>query len=274
MLWRFFLFPYFYSMILPSNVSLGYIPKRIVSLVPSQTELLHALQLSEETIAITKFCVHPSDWFTTKTRIGGTKAINIELISQLQPDLIIANKEENVREQVLELAEQFPVWLTDVSDLKSAKEMILDIGMLTGKTAIAEDMLSEIEHRFSLIHKNPMIPKIAYLIWKDPYITVGGDTFISDMLHYCGFENIFKSQNRYPEVTINQLKQSECDLLFLSSEPYPFGMKHIESLQEQLPGTSIHLVDGEMFSWYGSRLLFAPSYFNELVTRVFDQKLK
>ena len=121
-------------MILQSTSGINYIPKRIISLVPSQTELLHYLGLEQETVGITKFCVHPKEWFNTKTRVGGTKAIKKDIIQQLQPDLIIANKEENVKEQVEDLAKDHPVWVTDVNDLESALQMINDIGELTGKT--------------------------------------------------------------------------------------------------------------------------------------------
>src|SRR5439155_19776283 len=108
--------------------------------------------------------------------------------------------------------------------------------------------------------------RVCYLIWKDPYLTVGGDTFIHDMLQQAGFENIFSTEKRYPEITIEQLQNLNCERLLLSSEPYPFAQKHINVLQPLLPGTKISLVDGEMFSWYGSRLLHAPAYFKTLLS--------
>ena len=264
---------YFYAMILSSPDQLSYKPSRIISLVPSQTALLHHLGLENETIAITKFCVHPEVWYRNKTRIGGTKAIDIEKINSLHPDLIIANKEENVKEQVEMLAENFPVWVTDVNDLADAYKMIHDIGILTSKKNEASELVDSIKIKFDVLSQtfniNDRIP-VAYLIWKDPYMTIGGDTFISNMLQAAGFINIFRDQKRYPEITVSQLKNMNCKLVFLSSEPYPFQQKHIDELQRELPGIKIILVDGEMFSWYGSRLLEAPDYFRYLKCMIYD----
>lgn len=268
-------------MILTNPHQLSYTPKRIISLVPSQTELLHYLGLEEEIIAITKFCVHPGNWFKNKTRIGGTKALDMEKIISLKPDLIIANKEENVQEQVEKLADNFPVWVTDVDDLTAAYRMISDIGLLTKKENEASGLIDLIKIKFDYVYQISNTNKrisVAYLIWKNPYMTVGGDTFISSMLETAGLMNVFSNETRYPEITLSQLKtmnlptgqaglpsgQAGCELVFLSSEPYPFIQKDIVELQKELPGIQIMLVDGEMFSWYGSRLLESPDYFIKL----------
>jgi ABC-type Fe3+-hydroxamate transport system substrate-binding protein len=241
-------------------------PKRIVSVVPSQTELLYHLGLNEEVIGITKFCVHPNEWFRSKTRVGGTKTLNLDKIRELQPDLILANKEENEKDQIEALAAEFPVWVTDVTNLEEALQMIATIGVLTGKTEAATLLKKAIAQKFeALAQELPMIPlQVCYLIWKDPYITVGGDTFIHNMLLHAGFKNIFAAEKRYPTVTIEMLEKQDCDVLLLSSEPYPFAEKHIRELQPQLPNTKIILVDGEMFSWYGSRLQWTPAYFKQI----------
>ena len=260
--------PYFYGMILNNTPDIGYVPNRIISLVPSQTELFHYLGLEQQTVGITKFCVHPAQWFQTKTRVGGTKAINSKIIHQLQPDLIIVNKEENVKEQVEELAADYPVWVTDVNNLDEALLMIHDIGELTGKLSHAHSLAENIRDNFKELDQlqtsNHKL-KTAYLIWQKPYMTVGGDTFINDMLLRCGFENIFADRKRYPEISISELKTANCKLLLLSSEPYPFKQKHIDELAAQLPGCKILLANGEFFSWYGSRLLKAPAYFRKLI---------
>ncbi|ULQ56748.1 helical backbone metal receptor [Flavihumibacter rivuli] len=246
-------------------VLLGDLPKRIISLVPSQTELLFHLGLEKETVGITRFCIHPDDWFRTKTRIGGTKDIRPERIHQLQPNLIIANKEENQKEQIESLAAHYPVWISDVNDLASALEMILGIGEITGRTAPAESLVSVIQEGFLGLEPIKNKPRTTYLIWKDPYMTAGSDTFIHSMMEKCGFNNIFGSRQRYPVTTVGEIRELGCELLLLSSEPYPFAEKHILELQEQLPGTTILLVNGEYFSWYGSRLQWAPSYFKKLL---------
>lgn len=247
------------------KIELPALPKRIISLVPSQTELLADLGIDNEVCGITRFCIHPDNWFRTKTRVGGTKQVNISAVRELNPDLIIANKEENVRAQVEELAKHYPVWTSDIRNLNDAYEMIEQLGMITGKETVAREMTMQIKQRFDRLSDWPGPPlKTAYLIWQNPYMTVGGDTFIHSMLELAGFKNIFEKQQRYPEITIDELKKSGCQLLLLSSEPFPFKEKHKQELEKLLPGTKIILVDGELFSWYGSRLLQAPAYFEKL----------
>ena len=255
-------------MILQQSTELPYLPKRIISLVPSQTELLFDLDLEAETIGITKFCVHPKAWFKTKEKVGGTKTVKIDTVHKLMPDLIIANKEENVKEQIEELAKDFPVWLTDVNNFDDALKMITDIGALTCKSAAANTLISNISKGFKAIYKMDKPVKTAYLIWRRPYMTVGGDTFVNDMLNQCGFQNIFADKTRYPQINMAQLPTANCQLLLLSSEPYPFKQKHIDELSNQLPNTKIILADGEFFSWYGSRMLQAPAYFQELIAQI------
>lgn len=250
------------------SIELKHTPKKIISLVPSQTELLFDLGLDEEVIGITKFCIHPEHWFRNKMRIGGTKQLHLDKIKGLQPDLIIANKEENVQEQIEELAKYFPVWTSDVNNLDEALQMIESIGEITNREHQARTIKNQITENFSQLPTPNTKPKTAYLIWRQPYMTIGGDTFINDMMKCAGFENIFEDQQRYPEITIEQLNHSTCEVLLLSSEPFPFQKKHIDELQPLLPNTRSILVDGEMFSWYGSRLLKAPSYFRQLQDQV------
>jgi ABC-type Fe3+-hydroxamate transport system substrate-binding protein len=223
-------------------VELPATPRSIVSLVPSITELLYTLQLDEQVSGITKFCVHPESWFRKKTRVGGTKNIKASVIQQLQPDLIIANKEENVKEQIDELAKQYPVWISDVNNLADALEMIEQIGTITSTLSRATSLISEINSAFGQLQTTNHTLQTGYLIWRNPYMTIGHDTFIHDMLTRCGFSNTFGHTTRYPAIDTWQLKQ--CDLLLLSSEPFPFQQKHLEELQPQLPNTKIMLVDG------------------------------
>lgn len=251
---------YFCIMILQQSPSLDILPQRIVSLVPSQTELLHYLGLEQETVGITKFCIHPEAWFTSKTRVGGTKNLNIPAIKKLHPHLIIANKEENVKEQIEELANDFNVLVTDVNNVADALQMIITIGQITGKGTEAKLLVNEIEAAFLKIPSPKVVIRTAYLIWNKPYMTIGSDTFINDMLTRAGLQNVFAHTIRYPEVTIDDLQAANCQLVLLSSEPYPFKQKHIDELQQHLPNTKIMLADGEMFSWYGSRMLLAAEY--------------
>jgi ABC-type Fe3+-hydroxamate transport system substrate-binding protein len=268
-------------------------PKRIISLVPSQTELLYDLGLDDEVIGITKFCIHPDRWFRTKTRVGGTKTADIQKITSLKPDLIIANKEENVKGQIEELQNIAPVYVSDIVTLEDALQMIKDVGKLTGKQQKAQEISHTIKTRFDELETSnvqrtprndyksnlnlsinqpfilstnaPTHLRTAYLIWKDPYMAAGGNTFINEMLKRCGLKNIFEGETRYPQVEISQLSSLNCQLLLLSSEPYPFKQRHIDQLQQRLSQTKIILVDGEMFSWHGSRLLYAPDYFGRMI---------
>ena len=252
------------------NVQLLKIPGKIVSLVPSQTELLYYLGLDEEVKGITKFCIHPTAWSRNKTKIGGTKNIHTEKIRELQPDLIIANKEENDQQQIEILAKEFPVWTSNIIDLHSALEMILQVGEIFNKKEPAQILINNIQNQFALITPLTAQKKVAYLIWQKPFMVAGGDTFINSMLSVAGFKNVFSHSLRYPVVELEELKNAGCEYVLLSSEPFPFKKKHQLELQQQLPGCHILLVDGELFSWYGSRLLKSPAYFNQLTKVIKD----
>lgn len=249
-------------------ITLKNTPQKIVSIVPSQTELLYYLGLADAIAGITKFCIHPAARVKHKTKVGGTRQLDMGLIRFLQPDLVIANKEENDQRQVEELAALYPTYISNPVGLPGALDMINDIGELTGTDERARQLSATIQQQFSRLH-NLAIPgiKAAYLIWRKPYMAAGTDTFINDMLKRCGFENAF-NETRYPEITADQLIAARPDIVFLSSEPYPFKQKHADELQQLLPVTMIKLVDGEMFSWYGSRLLYAPEYFIRLTDSI------
>lgn len=249
-------------------VEVNYPPKRIVSVVPSQTELLFDLGLEEEVVGITKFCVHPEKWFRNKTRVGGTKQLHLDKIRELQPDLIIANKEENTQEQIEALAAEFPVWISDIQTIEQGLVMIEWIGELSGKAEAAAKIITEIEKGFSQLHKASSAKSVAYFIWYKPWMSVGGDTFISDMIERIGWKNVFADRTRYPEVVLGELKAANPELVLLSSEPFPFKEQHIAEIKEVLPDVEVRLVDGEMFSWYGSRMRFAGEYMSDLLRGV------
>jgi ABC-type Fe3+-hydroxamate transport system substrate-binding protein len=259
----------FYIDQLGNNIELPAAPKRIISLVPSQTELLHYLGLEAELIGITKFCIHPSTWFKTKERIGGTKQLNIEKIKSLAPDFIIANKEENTREQIEELQQLFPVWISDIYTLDDAFDMISKLGIILEKEAASRTLISSIKHHFQMlsVHENRPIKSVLYLIWNQPKIAVGRNTFIHDMLLRMGLHNVLTAP-RYPELSTEKIELLTPDYIFLSSEPFPFNESHIAELQTIFPEAKILLVDGEMFSWYGSRLLHSVQYFDSLLKQL------
>lgn len=243
-------------------------PRRIISLVPSQTELLHYLGLEKETVGITKFCVHPADWFHEKTRVGGTKTVATDRVEKLRPDLIIGNKEENQKEQILALARQYPVWLSEVKTLEDAYAMIAEIGTITGTEIKAEELVRELRKRFTELHKQISTDRprktVAYFIWQKPLMAAAQGTFINEMLQVGGLTNVFADRGRYPEVTFAELRRHNPEVILLSSEPFPFRDKHIKEFAEICPRAAIRLVDGELFSWYGSRLLHTADYLAKL----------
>jgi ABC-type Fe3+-hydroxamate transport system substrate-binding protein len=238
-------------------------PRRIISLVPSQTELLVYLGLEEKIVGVTKFCIHPDFLRKKKAIVGGTKNYRYELIDRLRPDLIIGNKEENEQSGIERLAENYPVWMSDIVTLEDSFRMISDIGLLTRTEAKATSLIAELKE--SLQKPAPKRGTCLYLIWENPYLVAGKNTFIDSMLAAAGFENLM-SRDRYPQIDEKELIELSPDFLLLSSEPFPFKQKHELAFQRLLPNTQTLRVDGELFSWYGSRLLQSAHYFQRLGT--------
>ncbi|MER2996383.1 ABC transporter substrate-binding protein [Pontibacter populi] len=250
------------------QVTLPTLPQRIVSLVPSQTELLFDLGLGDRIVGVTKFCIHPKAQVKTKTIVGGTKNFKFDVIDQLQPDLIIGNKEENYKEGIEQLQSKYPVWMSDIYTFEDSLEMMLQLGNLTGTETKATELAQTIASGFEKLQPGTPTIKTAYFIWRGPYMAVGGNNFINHILQRCGFENVFSELERYPEITSDQLQQARPQLILLSSEPYPFKEKHIAEFQAICPQAKIKVVDGEMFSWYGSRLAMAPAYLQRVIDEV------
>jgi len=238
-------------------------PRRIVSLVPSQTELLADLGLDEQVVGLTRFCVHPSDWKPRKTIVGGTKQVNVECIRNLEPDLILANLEENTREMVEALDAIAPVYVTDVKTIANALGMIRTVGRMTDRAAKAETLATEINEAFTALPAFAPL-RATYLIWQNPTMAVGHDTFIHDVMAQAGLVNVFGDRTRYPEITDEDLVATQPEVLLLSSEPYPFKEKHTTPFRTLLPDAAVHLANGELFSWYGSRLRHTPAYLHRL----------
>jgi len=245
-----------------NRVKFNFPPKRIISLVPSQTELLHSLGLEDEVMGITKFCVHPQNWRSEKRIIGGTKKVHQNVIHELQPDLIIGNKEENERVDILSLKERYPVWMSDVTTLPDAYNMIKQVGDICDRAELASQIIEQTQDAFAQLGRRK--GSVLYLIWMRPWMGVGTDTFIHSILSEIGFVNTLQSKSRYPELDQSDLESLNPDYVFLSSEPYPFRQKHLGELEKLFPNANVILVDGEFFSWYGSRLMKAPQYFNSL----------
>jgi ABC-type Fe3+-hydroxamate transport system substrate-binding protein len=256
-----------------NKVVLTKYPERIVSLVPSQTELLFDLGLKNKIVGITRYCVEPKELVAEIPKVGGTKKLNIEHIRSLEPDLVIANKEENTKEDVEKIQEFAPVWVSVVSNFNEAIKMILDIGEITNQAQKAQWIVANIiekkDYFVEKVAKKGILGKtVLYFIWRKPFMIVGTDTFINSMLELCGLENLASKVNgiegRYPKIDIDVLKRINPDYVFLSTEPYPFSEKHIPEFKEIFPLSQIKIVRGDYFSWYGSRMLKAFDYFAEL----------
>ncbi len=249
------------------EVTFRFPPQRIVSLVPSQTELLSKLGLDLQVVGITKFCVHPPDWKKSKTIVGGTKNFRPEIIRSLHPDLIVGNREENHREGIEALKKEFPVWMSDVINLESALDMIRALGNITGCTGYAQALATQIESGLTAMETLPGL-RALYLIWKNPWMSAGSRTFIHQMMCLAGFINVLENTPRYPQLTDDDMRRLAPDVVLLSSEPYPFREKHVAEIRLLLPEARVILVDGEMFSWYGSRMLYFPDYIRQLKSRL------
>lgn len=240
-------------------------PRRIISLVPSLTELLFDLGLDQEIVGVTRYCISPPEKVASRVKVGGIHQLDFQIIDSLKPDLIIANKEENDRQEVLRLQEQYPVYVSDIHTLPDAFEMITDLGKLTSRKDAGNLIISEIEKDFGQI-KPQITLSVAYLIWKDPYMVAGGNTFIDDLLRRCGFINIFENLERYPQVSTEAIAQAQ--VILLASEPYPFKENDVEEFRNRFPASQVFLVDGTMFAWYGSRLRDTPSYIEQLLHQI------
>ena len=247
-------------------------PLQVVSLVPSQTELLVDLGLKEQIVGITKFCVHPQNLRREKKIVGGTKQVHLDRIKALNPDLILCNKEENTEEMVMELEKICPVHVSDIKTVNEALELIVQYGEIfevrEKASEIAENILNLLEEFQQSIKDNKWV-NVAYFIWKKPWMVVGNDTFIDHLLELNKFKNVFsEEESRYPEIELEQLEEKGVEFVFLSTEPFPFKDSHKEQLKKEVVKPGILIVDGEFFSWYGSRLIAAFGYFRELQKEV------
>ncbi|MDR5589625.1 helical backbone metal receptor [Christiangramia sp. SM2212] len=245
------------------NLKIETAPKRIISLVPSQTELLVDLGLEESIIGITHFCVHPFHLRDTKTTLGGTKKVIFRKVRELEPDIILCNKEENTKEMVEELEKIAPVHISDVANLSDVYDLMQQYGKIFNCSELAETMVNSIKKKID--HLAEMAEgsekrKVAYFIWNNPLMVVGRGTFINEMLELNNFENVFE-EKRYPETNAEELIEKDIDICMLSSEPFPFEEKHIPEFNKY--SSEVLIVDGEYFSWYGSRLLKALDYFKQ-----------
>lgn len=247
-------------------------PKRIISLVPSQTELLFDLGLENEIIGVTKFCVHPFYAKQTKTIVGGTKKIKLNKIKELKPDIILCNKEENTLEIVEQCAEICATHVSDIYTLEDAKHLIQVYGSIFNRRTESAHIIQKLEFKlqdFQLYIQGKKKLKVAYFIWRKPWMVAARNTFIDHLLTLNKYENIYGNRERYPEIELKKIRlEGDPEMIFLSSEPYPFKDEHAFEIGRFAHHAKTVFVDGELFSWYGSRLLKSFDYFKKLRSRL------
>lgn len=250
------------------DVSFDFPPRRVVCLCPSLTETLFALGLDETVVGRTSYCVHPAGRVRNVATVGGTRDVDLARVQALEPDLVVATKEENPEKTVLALAETLPVFVFDVTDYESALRAIMNLGELTDRVARAEGLVHDIRGAFAELR--PQAARtVAYLIWADPYMAAGRGTYIHALLEKCGLENVCaKLAGRYPEVGVESLRELRPQFIFLSSEPFHFDDSHVARLASRIPAARVIRVDGEMFAWYGSRMLAAAGYLRQLINEL------
>lgn len=239
-------------------------PLRIVSLVPSISELIWDLGLHDELVGITKFCIHPENLRKEKAIVGGTKNVKLERLLALKPDFIIANLEENTKEEIEAISKLIPTYISDINTVDDMLLFIHDIGLICNREKEAAEITKKINKTISAIPSKSEKKKAIYLIWNEPLMSIGGDTFISHMMQQVGFKNCLAEMERYPVLTDEDIKRISPDELWLSSEPFPFKETHQEELQNKFPDINVRLVDGEAFSWYGSRIFKVKDYLSSI----------
>lgn len=242
--------------------------RRIISLIPSVTESLFDLGADEQIAGITSYCVSPRPQVFRKPKIGGTKNPDLGKIRQLEPDLIIANVEENRKEDVLELEKLCDVYLNFPKSVADTKVLLEHLALLTGREA--EPYLSAID--LAVRGQKPRSGSVLYLIWNDPYWTIGEDTYIADMLRLRGLQNAIQvPDRRYFPLSSEQIEASGSEIVLLPSEPFRFRELHREEFALRFPALpavrsgKILLADGRMTSWFGTRTPNGILYLNRLI---------
>lgn len=247
------------------RIELEHPPQRIISMVPSWTETVFALGLGEAVVGVTRFCVEPVEGVASITKIGGTKNPDLRLIQNLSPDFVIANAEENRREDVEKIRERgVPVFTTYPRTIAGAAESILKLGKALGKEAEAGVMAREIVRSVSTIETSvgvwAKLPfRVFCPIWKNPWMAFNADTYAHDVLRMLGFNNIYASAGeRYPMTTLEEAIERKPDIVLLPDEPYEFKERDVEELKQVLPpalARRVLIISGRDLHWYGVHMV-------------------
>jgi ABC-type Fe3+-hydroxamate transport system substrate-binding protein len=235
-------------------------PNRIISLVPSLTEALFSFGVGEKVVGRTRYCLWPPRAVGKVPTVGGTKKVDVRRALELEPDLIVAVKEENARENVEELEEAgVPIFIGAPEDVAGAIRLLRELAERV-EAPRTEAVLDPIERVYGRL-KNGVVrgaPLVFVPIWKKPYMSVGSDTYVHDVLEMCGGENICSDATRYPIITLKGVEAAQPEVILLPDEPYPFSAEDLEDFYAldvpAIHADRIHLVDGKLLTWYGPRM--------------------
>lgn len=239
-------------------------PERIVSLVPSLTEALFAFGLEQEIVGVTRFCVEPRRGVAGKTKVGGTKALDVAKIEALEPDLVIASAEENSPGDVTQLFDHgCPVFVTMVTSVQSAIDLLRQLATITGTTAAARPIIQGAKKALTFVQATGAggeRVRVFCPVWRNPYMTCSRGTYMDDVVTVCGGRNVFdERRERYPRVELAEMAALDPQVILLPSEPYRFTKRHKADFRAFADVTAvknghIFLIDGRMLTWYGPRI--------------------
>lgn len=246
---------------------------RIVSLVPSVTELLFALGLGGKVVGRTAFCVHPADAVAGVTSVGGTKRVNMERLLGLGPTHVVVNIDENPKPLADALtARGITVVVTHPIAVEDNVALYRLIGGVFGAARATEDLVRRFEAALAGVRaaaRDLPARNVLYLIWKEPWMTVGADTYISKLLATVNWRTVGDDpRTRYPEPRLDDGFLAGVDLVLLASEPYAFSAADAAAFAAEFPAHAdkTRLVDGQLLSWYGSRAILGLEYLLGLAT--------
>ena len=242
-------------------------PTRIVSLVPSLTEALATISLGPALVGVTRYCAEPAELVTRLRKVGGTKDPGLDLIRSLEPEIVVANEEENRREDVEALeAAGLQVWVGTARSVLAAVEELDRLATLLGAARSAARLLTRARDAIAAQEQlNTERPRVSVFcpIWRNPYMAVGGDTYAGNLLRFCGAVNGFETHrtgNRYPQVTLDDIRAADPAVILLPDEPFRFRERHRQEVMETLPQVravregNVFLLDGRWLTWYGKRI--------------------
>jgi ABC-type Fe3+-hydroxamate transport system substrate-binding protein len=229
--------------------------RRIVSLCPSISETLAEIGAGRRLVGVTRYCIRPPS-LKELPKVGGTKALDFSAIEALAPDIIFANAEENRRQDIEALDRKFRLHVSLPNTVAAVPPLVRELGREAGEPERASELAEEIGELCAGLEGKPAPTpfRYAYFIWRNPWMTISGDTYVSDLLRFAGGVNVFcAAKDRYPKVTPEAVLAAQPDVLLFSSEPYPFSDRHRSDLEAAFPGCAIAFVDGDDCCWHGAR---------------------